>query len=227
MIELVLVRHAQPDWEPGGLAVDHPVLTALGRAQAIRTAQALGGDRFDRVYVSPLTRALETCAPIAAQAGVEPTVLSWLRELELPSLSGKTTEDVQTYFQSSRLRELEEWWGGLPGGGESFRHFYDRVVAGIEDLLSATHGARVHARGSHRLWQIPEEDLRLLVVAHEGTNALILSHLLGIEEVPWAFIRFSSDWAGITRLRTIPVASGYIWRLVAFNRIAHLEGIEG
>ena len=34
MIEIVLVRHAQPDWEPGGRAVDHPELSGHGRRQA-------------------------------------------------------------------------------------------------------------------------------------------------------------------------------------------------
>ena len=33
-MEIVLVRHAQPDWEPGGRAVDDPGLTELGRSQA-------------------------------------------------------------------------------------------------------------------------------------------------------------------------------------------------
>ena len=38
-MEIVLIRHAQPDWEPDGRAVDDPGLTRLGRDQAKLTAK--------------------------------------------------------------------------------------------------------------------------------------------------------------------------------------------
>ena len=75
----------------------------------------------------------------------------------------------------------------------------------------------------HRIWRLPEWDRKLLVVAHEGTNALIVSHLLGIQPTPWEWMRFSSRWAGITRLRTAPVASGAVWVLDSFNECGHLR----
>ena len=62
--------------------------------------------------------------------------------------------------------------------------------------------------------------MRFLIVAHEGTNAVILSHLLGIEPVSWASMRFSSAWTGISLVRTIPVADGHIWALAGFNRVS-------
>ncbi len=56
---------------------------------------------------------------------------------------------------------------------------------------------------------------------------MILSHLLGIEPVPWAWLRFSLAWSGIARLRTAPVAggSGSVWVLESFNEAQHLEGL--
>ena len=77
-MEIVLVRHGQPEWEPGGIAVDNPRLTALGRSQADRVAEALAGERFDALYTSPLRRAVETMAPVAGKLGLEPRVESWL-----------------------------------------------------------------------------------------------------------------------------------------------------
>ncbi len=224
-MEIVLVRHGQPDWEPGGLAVDDPELTAFGHAQARRTADALAGERFDGVYVSPLRRAVETMAPIAEKLGVEPRVESWLAELRLPRMEGSTAEEVQHFFAAARARELEHWWDGLPGG-ESFRHFTERVSGGIESLLVGDHALGVHEDGGHRLWRLPDAAARLLIVAHEGTNAVILSHLLGVDPVPWAWMRFSADWTGITRLRAVPVASGAVWVLEGFNRVHHLDGLE-
>ena len=90
---------------------------------------------------------------------------------------------------------------------------YDEIVARVRRLTAAL----------RELGLRPEE--RVLIVAHEGTNAVILSHLLGIEPVPWASLRFSSGWAGISRVHTIPVASGHIWALDSFNARQHLDGI--
>jgi probable phosphoglycerate mutase len=224
-MEIVLVRHGQPDWEPGGRAVDEPQLTELGHQQALRVAERLGGEEFDALYVSPLRRARETMAPVAERLGMEPQVESWLRELGLPEMSGKTSDEVQGFFRAARERELEKWWEGPPGG-ESFRHFHERVSAGAETLLLGDHRMQLHEDSGHRIWRLPDAPDRLLIVAHEGTNAIILSHLLGIEPVPWEWVRFSSRWCGISHLRAVPVATGAVWVLEAFNRVGHLEGLE-
>ena len=224
-MELFLVRHGQPDWEPGGHAVDDPELTALGHEQARRVAERLGGESFDAIYVSPLRRARETMAPIAAKLGMEPRVESWLRELGLPKMQGMTSAEVQSFFASARERDLADWWDGPPGG-ESFRHFHERVSAGAEGLLLGDHRMRIHEDSGHRIWQLPESTDRLLIVAHEGTNAILISHLLGIEPVPWEWVRFSSMWCGISHLRAVPVASGAVWVLDGFNRADHLVGLE-
>jgi broad specificity phosphatase PhoE len=224
-MEIVLVRHAQPDWEPGGLAVDRPKLTPFGRAQAQRTGAALALERFDRFYASPLERARETAEAITPWVQRTPEYLSWLEELRLPSLEGATSDQVEQFFRDTRTRDLEAWWGPAGPGGESFRHFYERVAAGIETLLCGPHGAEVRAEGAHRLWHVADPDARLLIVAHEGTNAVILSHLLGIDPIPWAFLRFSTAWCGISRIRTLPVARARIWVLESFNRIGHLDGL--
>ncbi len=221
MTEVVLVRHAQPDWEPDGRAVDHPVLTPFGQEQARRAAAELAREHFDHFYVSPLRRAVETAEPIAAALGMQPQQAAWLEELRLPKMEGKTVEEVEEFFGSARARDLELHWVGMPGG-ESFRHFYERVSSGVEDLLTETHGMRVHSSSGHRIWRVPDVDERVLIVAHEGTNAVILSHLLGIDPVPWASMRFSSAWTGISRVSTVPVADGHIWALRSFNRVHHL-----
>jgi probable phosphoglycerate mutase len=220
-MQVVLVRHGEPEWEPGGFAVDEPELTELGRKQARAAALALSGESFDALYVSPLRRARETAIPIARALGLDPIVTSWLRELGLPPLAGKTSDEVQRFFAATRARDLVSWWDGMPGG-ESFRHFHERVSGGIEGLLVGEHRMQLHDDSGHRIWRLPEWDRKLLIVAHEGTNALIISHLLGIEPRPWEWMRFSSVWAGIARLRTAPVASGAVWVLQSFNDASHL-----
>jgi 2,3-bisphosphoglycerate-dependent phosphoglycerate mutase len=223
-LEIVLVRHAEPEWEPGGFAVDEPGLSARGRRQAERAAQALVElGPFDAIYQSPLRRVRETAKPILAALDQSAIEQSWLAELGLPSLAGRTTEEVARFFADARDRDLEHWWDGLPGG-ESFRHFYERVSSGIEGLLAGEHRLRVHEDGGHRIWQVSEGG-RLLILAHEGTNAVLISHLVGIDPVPWAPVRFASAHAAIHHLRTIPIAKGVVWVLDRFNGAEHLKGL--
>jgi probable phosphoglycerate mutase len=221
VLEIVLVRHAQPDWEPGGRAVDHPELSAHGRLQAQALAEALAGERFDHCYTSTLERAIETSEFVARRLEVRFQQCSWLDELRLPTLEGRTAEQVAGFFVDVRARDLEKWWEGMPGG-ESFRHMYERVSGGIESLLEGTHGVRSHDNSGYRLWHPPEHEQRILIVAHEGTNAVILSRLLDVEPVPWAPVRFASYWASIARVVAVPVADAWAFSLRAFNEHAHL-----
>jgi probable phosphoglycerate mutase len=223
VIELCLVRHGQPDWEPGGRAVDDPSLSELGHRQAEQLAKALAGESFDALYRSPIRRTVETAAPLAEQHGWKFQELSWLAELGLPPLAGSTSEEVAEFFRRARAREVEHWWDGLPGG-ESFRHFHERITAGIEGLLADEHRLSLHADSAYRLWQLPEKPQRIVIFAHAGTNAIVTSHLLGIEPVPWGWMRLHSAHTGITRLHTSPVASGAVWVLSEFGSVRHLEG---
>ncbi len=220
-MEIVLIRHAQPDWEPNGRAVDDPGLTPLGREQAKRTAEWLSDRHFDALYTSPLRRVEETAQPIADELGMQPEVHSWLREMMLPPMEGFTADQVRQFFKDANARHLDEWWDGMPGG-ESFRHFYERVNGGIEGLLQGDHRLGIHEVSGHRIWSVPEEMERVLIVAHEGTNAVLLSHLLGIEPVPFAWVRFSSAWAGISVVHTLQIAGGCVWGVESFTHTEHL-----
>jgi probable phosphoglycerate mutase len=221
VLEIVLVRHAQPDWEPGGRAVDHPELSAHGRKQAEALGEALAGESFSHCYTSTLDRAIETAEFVSRRSGVRFEQCAWLDELRLPTLEGQTAEQVEKFFRDARARDLERWWDGM-SGGESFRHLYERVSTGIETLLEGSHGLRRHDNSGYRLWHPPEDDRKILIVAHEGSNAVILSRLLDVEPVPWAWVRFASFWAAITRVATVPVADGYAFSLRAFNDLGHL-----
>lgn len=224
-MEIVLVRHAQPDWEPDGRAVDDPGLTPLGRQQAKLTAEALSSRHFDALYVSPLVRAQETARPIADALGLEPQVQSWLRELGLPSMQGFTGEQVQAFFREANSRHLDQWWEAMPGG-ESFRHLYERVSGGIEGLLQGDHRLGLHEISGHRVWRLPKDRERILIVGHEGTNAVLVSHLLGIEPVPFAWVRFSHAWAGVSVIHALEVAGGSVFGIESFNRTSHLAPLR-
>jgi phosphohistidine phosphatase len=67
-VRVILVRHAKA--EPGEPDELRP-LTARGREDALALGERLRSERPDAVISSPLLRARETAAPIAAAAGLE------------------------------------------------------------------------------------------------------------------------------------------------------------
>ncbi len=217
-MELVLVRHGQPEWVRNDRNVDDPVLTELGHRQAGLAAEALAGERFDRVLVSPLVRARQTAAPIEAALGVTAEVLDWLAELRNPVWEG-SVHDTERIFAEARRRPAEQHWDGLPGG-ESFRDFHDRVVGGLVPLLAAM---GVHpATTTLPLWTVERPDQRVLIVAHAGTNSVLLTHLLGVQPVPWEWERFVLHHASISQAMTLQIGEGHSFSLLRLSDTGHL-----
>ena len=55
-MEIVFVRHAEPEWVRDKLNVDNPPLTARGFEQASLLGKWAANEHFDEVFVSPLVR---------------------------------------------------------------------------------------------------------------------------------------------------------------------------
>lgn len=218
-MELLLIRHAQPDWAPDGRSVDDPTLTALGHEQAEYLAAALGGLHVDHLLVSPLRRARQTAAPLADALGMEPLVLDWLAEIAAPRFEGTPVEQVERVFAESRTRPVAEQWEGIPGG-ESFTAFHQRVTTGVNALLAELGGASPD--GASALWNLERPGSRIVMVAHAGTNSVALGHLLGIPPVPWEWERFVSYHASVSTVEPVDVGHARAFSLHRFADVGHL-----
>jgi broad specificity phosphatase PhoE len=223
-MDLYLVRHGQPDWTPGRIARNNPVLTDLGHAQAERVAQWLSTlDDVDRLWVSSLTRAMETSEPIIRSLSPDREVHDWLQEIgNPPQWEGSPGEEIDRWFEKANLRSIEELWEGLGPGGESFLDFHTRVGDGVVETLASC-GIRPMDTGGPRLWSVDDPTKRVVVVAHAGTNAVILGHLLGLEPVPWEWERFRQPHTGVSRLTMIRIAEGWAFSLRQLGGVSHLD----
>ena len=80
-MNLFCIRHGETEWSLSGqhTGVTDIPLTEMGRALAKRLAPILARQRFSLVMVSPLKRALETCAlaGLADEAVIEPDLMEW------------------------------------------------------------------------------------------------------------------------------------------------------
>lgn len=219
-MELVLIRHGEPEWVRDGRSVDDPQLTERGREQARLLGESMRGLEVDELLVSPLRRAQETVAPVAQALGLEPTTLPWLAEISAGTWEGQPIEVVEQVFEQSRGRPLDAQWDGIPGG-ESFGGFHERVTSGLRGLLDDA-GAR-QVSDHPPLWQLVRPERRIVVVAHAGTNAVSLGHLLGIAPVPWEWERFVSFHASVSTVSPMRISDGHSFSLFRFGDVAHLR----
>ncbi|MEO5723200.1 MAG: histidine phosphatase family protein, partial [Ilumatobacteraceae bacterium] len=199
-MEIVLVRHGQPEWVRDGLNIVDPPLTDLGQSQAVRVGSALSSTGFDEVVVSPLLRARQTAAPLLRELGRPHVVENWLHEIREPNWHGTPFELAAKAYADDRSRASEERWDGIDGG-EPARDFVERVRSGATQFL----GERGIYRSKQLLpmWHIDEPESSLAVVAHAGVNGVLLCLLLGLDPVPWEWDRFVTGHASITRLESM------------------------
>jgi broad specificity phosphatase PhoE len=145
--------------------------------------------------------------------------LPWLAEIASPDWTGTPAEVVERIFAEGRDRPLDEQWDGIPGG-ESFRDFHDRVTSGLRAMLDASGATQVSDYPA--LWKLTEPDRRMVVVAHSGTNATALGHLLGIAPVPWEWERFQTRHASISRVEPMAISRGHSFCLSRLSDVDHL-----
>jgi broad specificity phosphatase PhoE len=219
---VTLVRHGDPDWTPdGGPSVDDPGLTPFGRRQAEAVAAALSRTPIDALYVSPYRRARETARPLERALGREARVVEGLAEIGV-SLGGFTQEEVDRYFQEGSRRPLREHWSGWPGA-ETFTDFHARVTQALGEVLERS-GVLPMREHDFTVWNVPEPAPSIVIVAHGGTNAVLLTHLLDVRPVPWEWLRFESALAAYSVAEARPVGErGCVWSLQNFNEVDHLR----
>ena len=155
---LYLVRHGQSVGNERQLFFgwsDHP-LTELGREQARQAARMLEDVNFTRCVSSDLIRAWDTALACVESRGIEVEADPALREQDMGGLEDLTFAQAQERCGESFERLLADWIHVDPPGGESVTHMKQRVGACVDEIVR---------RG---------EDT--LIVAHNGSLSLILSH---------------------------------------------------
>lgn len=159
---VVLARHGQTEWNAVGRRqgqLDSP-LTALGRAQAEATADAVAVLPIDGVYSSPLGRALATAAAAGRRLGQPVTVLPELAEVHHGEMAGLTRQQIDARFPGTMTARAQDLYRWTFPGGESYADAAQRAEA----ALSA-----VAASGSRNP----------LIVSHEMIGRMLARTLLG------------------------------------------------
>ena len=192
MTVLYLVRHGQSDWNAANRFqghVDRP-LTDLGREQADALARELAATALERIYSSPLRRALDTATAVAAGRELEVVADEGLREVDVGSWAGLTRAEVEERYPAAFRR----WVAGGDGwaDGETYQEMSARVLTCIVRIADA------------------HEDGAILVVSHGGPIRAIQAAAAGMTVHE---LRRDSPVEPNARLIRVGVESGRIARL--------------
>ena len=196
-MELVLVRHAQPVRVEQGTVSGptDPGLSDTGHTQARRLAAWLAVEPIDAVLTSPLCRARETAAPLAAMLGVTAEVVDGVAEYDAASGEYIPIEELRAAKDERWFATIEGRWADV--GGVDPREFQTRVVPAVEELVERFRGQRV------------------VVVTHGGVLNVYLAHVVGTDRLLW----FHPEYTSISRV----VAARTGQRSIAtLNETAHL-----
>jgi probable phosphoglycerate mutase len=200
--DIIVVRHgesAAQSFESPFPLVDgrsDPPLHERGQEEARLVAGRLRSEDIAAIYVTTLTRTVETAAPLAAELGLTPRVEPDLAEVFLGEWEGAAFRMHVSERHPIALRMFaEERWDAIPGG-ESSEAFRARIQAGIGRIAAA------------------HPDERVVLVTHGGVIGSIVSIATGAR--PFAFLAASN--ASITHL----VVAGDRWIIRRFNDTGHL-----
>ena len=170
-MRIYLVRHGETEMNKKGCyyGITDALLTEKGRQQAILLGRHFQELDWDRILVSPLSRARETALLAAGRREDSFELEERLREQNFGIFEGKTYQELCREYPEEMRRWNEDFSHYQIPGGESFLQVRERVEDWVRSL--------------------PEGPGQMLVVAHKGTLGHILASMLGLPlEGYWNFV---------------------------------------
>lgn len=175
-MRLYIIRHADPDYESD-------TLTARGRLEAQSLAARLKAEGIDRIYSSPLGRALETAGYTSKLLGIDIKVEEWTKEIS------ELIIDLDSYGKSAVFHLHGELirkdlslaarnnWHKLPYFDNNAVKRRIGEVSKNSDLFLQKQG---YLREGGRYRIIRRNTDKIAVFCHGGFGVTWLSHLLEI-----------------------------------------------
>lgn len=198
------MRHGQTAWNLDQRAQGHRdlPLDETGKAQAQAVRHSFSDFKVQRIITSDLERAYETALPIADAKGLIPEVDPRIRERNFGEWEGSGFAEIAARFEvHSAIHGIQDRSQVRPPKGESMQDVWNRLAPFTQELL--------------------EKGEDTIVVSHGGTLSTLLAMLIGGDlGVSSAFKFFNT---GVTQLDQF---RGGQFRLVKYNDISHLNGIE-
>jgi probable phosphoglycerate mutase len=196
-MELLLVRHALPIRRELVDGPADPELSADGHAQAVHLATYLSSEHLDAIYASPLRRARQTAAAVAALHSLDVQISDGVAEFDRLSNDYIPTEELKAANDPRYHAMINGEWDTDEETSDEFRA---RAVQTIEELIEA-HPAQ-----------------RIAVVCHGGVINGYMAHVLGLTGSRGFF------YPNYTSINRIAAARDGTRTVITINETSHLRG---
>jgi len=196
-----LARHGEVLHAAEGRFFGHTdiTLSPAGLAQVATLGERLGAEPIEAVYASDLLRAQQSAAPLAAARGTSVVTVPPLREMAMGRWEGLTFAEIH-----AREPELCDRWLADPFAmpfpeGEGLADLRARAVPALRRVVERHAGRRI------------------AVIAHGGTNRVILAEALGLplgnifrlaqDYAAWSLIEYRGDGAVVHLVNQRPAGA--------------------
>jgi len=188
----LLVRHATCDPVGRSLAgrTSGVTLNDAGRAEAERLAERLAGVRVAAIYTSPLQRARETAAAVAARTGAPVRPHEPFGEIDFGEWTGRTFAELAPDPRWQRFNTFRS--GTRVPGGELMLEAQARAVAAVHALAAAHAGETVVV--------VSHADVIKAVVAYFAGIPLDLTHRLEVSPASVSVLALDDEGARVLGL---------------------------
>ena len=198
--DLYIARHGQTEWNRVGRVQGDPDLGPKGYEDRIGLLLALRDAGLHVIYTSALQRTRRTAAPLAAHLQIEAKADPALNELESGIFEGicystLMAEETTPAHQVCRPDGLAP---PAPAVAEYLR--VERAKRQKDKVRYRPPGGESYQDGALRVGRFLDRNKRVLraktalIVAHAGTNRLLIAQLMGWPLEAVVRLRFENDW---------------------------------
>lgn len=203
MVQIILVRHGQTAWNEGAgqkrfRGRTELPLDAIGQGQARAVAARLADKPLAAIYASPLLRAQQTLAPLAAERSMEIQTHDGLLDIDYGRFQGLSHSEAEAAFP-----ELYTLWHTAPSqvrfpDGEGLADVQTRLLQLVLELVD----------------RHPDETV--VLVGHQIVNKVLTCTLLDLDlDQIW---RIHLDTGGICVFQQVDGG----WHILSLNDTCHL-----
>lgn len=197
-MELLIIRHALPVRRELTEGIADPELAPEGLLQAEHLAKYLTSEKIDAVYASPLRRAQQTAAPLAALQKVGVTLIDDVAEWDRNSNEYVPVEELKATNDPRWQAMLRGEWN-VPE--ESADDFNKRTIGAVDKLIDLHSGHRI------------------AIVCHGGVINAYLTYILGLSNYQQGFF-----YPNYTSIHRVAAARSGERSIVTINETSHLRG---
>lgn len=202
MLRLYFMRHGETVWntERRYQGMTDIELSDEGIRQAECVAERFKNIHIDKIYSSPLKRAMLTAKPIAEDKGLEIIAEDAFREIHFGEWEGMTVPDLTEKYGDSYINFIREPHNyGFPGE-ENIDNVIKRIKPRIDDIIE-------------------NDDGNVLIISHGGIIRLMIMYIMGLDN-SW----FTKMWINNTGISIIEIKKDRRLMLTV-NDSAHLAAM--